>query len=361
MTTPIEDRLRVELREMADEVQPSPPPLGPDHSAAATARRHLVLAAAAAVVAVVVAVGAVAVLLSQRGGYIEPAERPPKTFRLAEATSQSPGRSLLAVLPAEGQETERTFHLQPAAEGPTVALATSAWVTNGYSQQLSWDGTRVIRQHDSEADPRLEIVNLETGEINRVGGRRGYCPQLSPDNRTVAVFDYIDGLVLLDARSGRVLLDGLYADAEGSCSGIGWSPDGKRLAVASSPGTLVYDKRGRTVRRILERWAVNSGMSWSPDGESILMYARNSARFVISNVSDGSETDLTAPAGAIRPLGWAGSRVVWLVGQPGHQHLTSTDQAGGDPQQWMRIAEGSPPIQTVQWSRDLSGLPRGNG
>jgi hypothetical protein len=362
VTTPIEDRLRLELREMADEIQPSAPPLGLEHSAAVAARRHAVLAAVAAVAAVVVAVGAVAWLRGQRAGYIEPVDRPPKTFHLAETSSLAPGRSLLAVLPAASTEAERTWHLQPAAGGPPVALATTAWVEVAYSQQLSWDGTRVIRQHDSGADPRLEIVNLDTGAVNELGGRRGLCPQLSPDNRTVAVYDFTKGLVLLDSRSGRMLPRGLIdAEAEGVCSGIGWSPDGELLVVAGTGGSQVYDNRGRPVVRLPDRSSVNSGMSWSPDGESILMYDGNSARYVIRNVSDGSETALTAPAEALRPLGWAGSRVVWLAGQPGHQRLISTDRAGGDPRPWMRIAAGSTPIQTVQWSRDLSGRPEGDG
>jgi hypothetical protein len=118
------------------------------------------------------------------------------------------------------------------------------------------------------------------------------------------------------------------------------------------------DDRGRTVVRLPGRVAVNSGMSWAPDGRSILLYDRAGGRYVVRDVTSGVESDLQRPPDAVRPMGWAGSRVVWLVGPPGDQRLVSTDRSGADPQPWMRLDIGDRPVESVQWSRDLGGTAR---
>ena len=211
----------------------------------------------------------------------------------------------------------------------------------------------MIRQSGEAADPRLEIVTLQTGSINELGGRVGYCPQLSPDNRTIAIGNTSGRLELLDARSGETLLrGGLVGEV---CAAVGWSPDGRLLV--NDDGSTVIDAHGRPVTQLRHRLAVNSGMSWSPDGRSILLYSRDTGRYSIRDVANGSESFLQLPPGALRPLGWAGDRVVWLAGRAGDQSLISTDVTGTDPRPWMRVDAGDRPIETVQWSRDLSGRP----
>jgi hypothetical protein len=85
------------------------------------------------------------------------------------------------------------------------------------------------------------------------------------------------------------------------------------------------------------------------------MYDWKAERFVVRDVTDGSETVLRMPPGALRPLGWAGSRVVWLVGQPGDQRLVTTDQTGAEPRPWMLLDIGQRAVETVGWSSELSG------
>ena len=181
--------------------------------------------------------------------------------------------------------------------------------------------------------------------------------------------DTSDRLELLDARSGETLLRGGLAGEV--CAAVGWSPDGRLLVVpgpnvlgtdphpelVNDDGSTVIDAHGRPVTQLRHRLAVNSGMSWSPDGRSILLYSRDTGRYSIRDVTNGSESFLPPPPGALRPLGWAGDRVVWLAGRPGDQSLISTDVTGTDPRPWMRVDAGDRPIETVQWSRDLSGRP----
>jgi Tol biopolymer transport system component len=227
-----------------------------------------------------------------------------------------------------------------------------------YARSLSADGTRLVRQYDRSQDPRLEVVNLLTGSTNRLGGHRGFCPQISPDNTTVAVIArWTDRLVFLDARTGRRLPGGHgpFGDGE-ECPVISWSPDGSRLTFGDLTETLVLDRRGREVGRLPGLSAVNASMSWSPDGRSILMYVQPSGRFVVHELDSGAESVLATPRDALRPLGWWGDRVVWLVGPAGGaQRLVSTDRTGHDPRPWMQLEVGDRAVETVQWSRDLTG------
>jgi hypothetical protein len=352
VSAPIEDRLRSVLRDRADQVRPSPPPVGLGQRAAAAARRRLVLAAVAVVVAVVVAVGAIGVLRDPRPEFIDPIVRPPKIFKLAETVSPAPGRALVAVMPGvgrRGSNARLSLQLAPIAGGPVVRLATTQDADPAPNQNLSWDGSRVVRGYAPGESGRfgLEIVNLETGKVNRLGPGPG-CATLSPDNRTIA--GEIDRLILLDARTGKLIRRGPDI---GSCVGLGWSPDGRLLAVDSN----VFDQRGRIVARLPRGHAVNQNMSWSPDGRSLLLYDEVSGRHLVRDVLGGSESALHPPAKVARTLGWSGSRVVWLVGQPGDQRLVTTDRAGANPQPWMRIDAGGRAIETVQWSWDLSGRP----
>lgn len=360
--TALENRVRVTLREMSAEAQPVDFLLRLDGAPARTGRNgHLRLLAAAAVVAVIAVVVAATLVVTrpERSGLVEPVERPPQVFRLSGETAIAPGRAQLVVYSAQLSEGQGTAHVQSSTAGRSTTLATTEWVPAVYSQQLSQDGTRVIRQYNFSGDPRLEIVNLATGSTNRLGGYLGYCPRLSPDNRTVAVFGYdAKGMVFLDARTGRVLPSSPRGlDPEADCPGMGWSPDGTLFVAGGRKGSVVVDEAGRRVQRIPDRSAVNSAMSWAPDGQSILMYDWKAARNVIRDLADGSETVLDRPAGAVRPLGWAGSKVVWLVGQPGDQRLVTTDRTGADRRPWMRLDVGRLAVETVEWSSDLSGRP----
>ncbi len=61
-------------------------------------------------------------------------------------------------------------------------------------------------EYDEASTPRLEVMDLDTGSRQDLGGKVGYCPRLSPDNGTVAVWEpsaESDPLVLLDVATGE--------------------------------------------------------------------------------------------------------------------------------------------------------------
>jgi hypothetical protein len=99
-------------------------------------------------------------------------------------------------------------------------------------------------------------------------------------------------------------------------------------------------------------------MSWSPDGREVLLYQRVPGRFVAMAVASGSVRVLVAPPGAVRPMGWAGTDVVWLVGGTGHERLVVSRPDGSDRHEWVRLDLNGLALRTVQWSQRLAGTAR---
>jgi hypothetical protein len=361
--TSVEDQVRAALHDMADEARSAPllqrlesrPQVQPSHL------RMVVVAAAAVVVAIVAATSYV--LLRPEPSIIEPVKRPPKVFRLSDTSSSSPGRALMAVTLARtkaevpGGEREDPIYLLPASGGPAVHIPVSAGVSHSWSKELSTDGSRLIRRIDRDGEPRLEVVELETGRIDVIDGQNGECPQLSPDNRTVALYGQPDARII-DVRSGAS--ETLYpvntdSREEFPCGGLGWSPNGSQIVIRADEGSVVVDRQGRVLLELPRSYAVNSSMSWSPDGRLLLTRDRLAGGYQVVPIDGGATVVMRWPTDALRPLGWAGQRVVWLAGQPGDYRLVTTDQRGDDVRTWMRFEIGDRPIDTISWSRDLSG------
>jgi hypothetical protein len=99
-------------------------------------------------------------------------------------------------------------------------------------------------------------------------------------------------------------------------------------------------------------------MSWSPDGRLLLLYDAGRRQFVARDMEGRADSVLRRPRDAVMPLGWAGSRIVWLAGQVGEQQLITTDGTGGDPSPWIRLETNGLPIESVTWSSDLAGTAR---
>ena len=165
------------------------------------------------------------------------------------------------------------------------------------------------------------------------------------------------------SRTSTVVQDEVRPDARAGCAGgIGWSPDGALLAIgrpahlepATVDGTRVVTAAGRTVTD-LPGHLVNGSMSWAPDGLTLLLYTPRDGRYAIGRLDGSAPAPLDAPRDAVAAVGYAGTKVVWLLGGAGDQRLVTTDTEGGDPGPWVRLDVGDLPVASIQWSRDLSG------
>jgi hypothetical protein len=356
----IEDQVRTTFQEMAAEAAPAPLMQRIERARPARPRRRLVLSVAAAVVTLAVVASSVLVLRADDRAIVEPTLQPPGTLRLDGHVSESaaPGTGALLVVLADVSATdqvhEKPAYVLPTGEDRPVLLAESD-VNPTWTEHLSLDGTRAIREvnrHPAVGDEQkwLEIVDLRTGRTTRLANGESFCPALSPDNRTVAA--NVEGAVLLiDVSSGRQR----SLRAVDFCGGLAWTPDSTRLVLRTPDGSRIVDRRGRTVSRIPGLYVANGSMSWSPDGSHLLLYDANAGRFVIRDVDTGGTQVLKQPPDSVKPLGWAGSRVVWLTGNVGDQRLVTTGPRGFGPRLWTHLDTGGLPIEAVSWSTALSG------
>jgi hypothetical protein len=364
-----EERLQVALHDLADEVRPArlldrAVQPQPQHRQV----RRMLLVAAAAVAALVVGIASAVWLRADGPHLVEPVQRPPKVFRLSGLTSESPGRATMAVVLTDSTVTPDggPAYLVPAAGGPVVALPSSTQATYAVSHRLSSDGRVVIRANGGSVGAAFVLVDLASGRAQLLNDDAFHLA-LSPDGSTAAEYT-AETVELVDLGSGarRVLrrlsnppgttvLGAIASGALSANSSLGWSPDGSLLAVRDGRDTLVLDRRGNLRARLPDTSMVNGSQSWSPDSRSLLVYDKQGPTFSVRHLDGSAPTVLRAPADAVRPLGWAGSRVVWLTGAAGKQRLVLADEAAEHTETWMRFDVGAVPVEGVTWSTDLTG------
>lgn len=371
MSIDVEDQVRAALHEMADEARSAPllQRLERDSVRPPTWRTSALVAAAASVLAVAILAASLAWVRVHRSAVVEPAVDPPKVFRLSDTETADPGVGAMLVVLADAN-AQPFVHEKPAyllpIDGKDAVLVDESDDRAVWTEHLSQDGTRVVRQTDvftgstsSIPDSGLEIVDLRTGKVDDLDGVGGACPALSPDNRALAAYGLRD-IRVIELPSGRTsLVRRLAPDADPQiCGALAWSPDSTRLLVPSGAGSRLIDREGRTLSRLPGLRAVNGSMSWSPDGRSVLLYDRQDGRYLTREL-DGDDTVLSAPDDATKPVGWAGSRIVWLAGSAGDgPRLTTTDERGGDPRLWTRLRTRGMAVETVSWSTPLRGSAR---
>jgi hypothetical protein len=365
-----EARLQLALQDLADEVQPVPW-LGQPRAPArrpGRGRRNLLIAAAA-VVALVVGLASISWLRSDGPRLVEPVQRPPKVFRLTDRASDSPGPAMMAVILTDRSSGDQPTYLLPAGGGPVTTLPPSPQIYGALSQRLSLDGRLLVRQDFGSVGRANVVIDLASGRVRPIDDPV-YFLALSPDGSTAAEYAR-DSVVLADLRSGThqtlrrlavpvtpVPVGSGAPGAVGVVGSLGWSPDGSLLAMKDGPDTLVLDRGGRLHARFPHTSMVNGSQSWRPDSRSLLVYDGQGPTFSVRHVDGTTPTVLGAPPGADRPLGWAGSRVVWLTGAAGNQRLVVADEAAEHPETWMRLDVGTASVLSVTWSSALAGTGR---
>jgi hypothetical protein len=205
----LEDQVRAALREIAEEAQSAPLLQRLEASQRkpepVIRRQGLLVGAVAAAVVLALVWGVVQAV--DRRQSLDPIQQPPKILRLSsdEDGSLSPGRALMAVsLAADGDNDNTPAYVLPSTEGTAVLVPGGFQPEGSWTQHLSADGTRFVRQSWEAFTPRLEIVDLRTGDIENIGQDIGHCPQLSPDNsRIAAQTGDLRRLVIIERRSGK--------------------------------------------------------------------------------------------------------------------------------------------------------------
>lgn len=324
-------------------------------------RRPALLAALAAVAVVAVVSATMLPRLLGGTGASLPASTPPPVFTLGSTEQATPGRVELAVTLTDPDTSEiRPAYVVPAGGGPVsrVGIPPEALQNLGSEIRLSSDGTRLTYLEHSGVGA-ITVQDLVTGDVRTMGNDVSAFAEVSPDDSTLAVV--VAGGVELRSLAGGGTRDlpGLSAGADHSR--LGWSPDGRLLAVDQDGETLVVALDGSERTELGAGTPVNGSMSWSPDGRSVLLYDSVAGATVVARL-DGSRTSLDRPTGAVRALGWAGDRVVWLLqdpADPARQRLVTTDRSGADQRTWMRFDVGDRLVETVSWSDDLRGGPQG--
>lgn len=348
-----EARLRTLLADMADEARPAVLLSPLDDRAQAFRRRRMVMAVTVAVAVVAVAVSTVFVQ-SRLTSMPQPAYEPAEVFELGTTSPTQPGAARVAVsVPDDG-----TAYLA-LATGASVAVPPRDGHPWLQPRRLSPDGTHLVSIDNTQAENQVEVLNLVTGQYRDLDVV-GYFAEVSPDNRTVAVI--LDAEVqVVDIATGAavpVVPVTPYQDGvqEAVSFALGWSPDGTRLALSDSGDLVIVDRDGAERATFGGTSLVNGSQSWSPDGRSLLVYDGIEGRFAVQPDGAGELATLTAPADAVRPMGWAGDRIVWLAGAPGApQRLLTADIDGGEVETWMQFDVGDVPVESVTWSRDFSG------
>jgi Tol biopolymer transport system component len=161
---------------------------------------------------------------------------------------------------------------RPAAESAFGEARSPRWSPDG--------GSILFVRRGPDASVALFVAPASGGEPRRLVGRLlGIVDaDWSPDGRSILFTGVLSNdrsphLYLVSVAGGPPRR--LDEDDAGMGSGAAWSPDGHRIAYATSDGKVrTLDVPGGTTRTVTElRGAEIAGVSWSPDGSRIAFVA----------------------------------------------------------------------------------------
>jgi Tol biopolymer transport system component len=199
-----------------------------------------------------------------------------------------------------------------------------------YSPELSPDGKTVYYVNDKAGEEGIYAVSSQGGTPRRLTESlpaKGYphAPlDLSPDGETLAFFAELDneyGLYTLSVNGGKPRLLVKITNEEFNDTVPQWSPDGSRLAYATTWVLYVIDGDGGKTRKLaaLEGYLEGSSVRWSPDGKYIASFGASdpnsdNAVFVVP-ASGGEPRQLTPVTEWLQRLEWHpdGKRITYHV------------------------------------------------
>jgi len=177
----------------------------------------------------------------------------------------------------------------------------------------------------------LRVVGGDGAGDRRLGTAGGAALAWRPDDDHVLA--YVDGLrrpTVEAVDSGRVLWSGDPL-GDGPVE-LAWSPDGRRLLVATARAWLVVgrDGRERGWQPVREGFAVDD-VAWAPRGDRFVVVRRNERRSDITLVGPRSRRLLFTGAGRFGPVAFSPDGRRLLVPSPGADQwlFLETGAAGG--------------------------------
>ncbi len=158
-----------------------------------------------------------------------------------------------------------------------------------YLASMPWvEGSR----WPESGEQQTAIVDLTTGTARQLSG--GMPVAWAPDGRTILVESGQDGvpfavgtLRLLDVASGQTRTLPAVNGTRHLGNFAAFSPDGSRLAVATTSALHLYDLRGGTVRQLTsvnESFRLAGQGAWLPDGKTL-------AHYVVRSCNGGEACD----------------------------------------------------------------------
>ncbi|MBV9278776.1 MAG: S9 family peptidase [Chloroflexi bacterium] len=236
----------------------------------------------------------------------------------------SPAGDLIAYLQdVGGDENYQVYVVSP--EGGEARDVSGA--PGKLHENFSWspDGARIAYVSNRDGQFDVYYSDVASGQVTRVTNHPSvhHAPEFSPDGTQIAFAsnrsEYVSNwdtfvVSLLDGRERKVTRHEGEADEMSYYAGqqLRWSPDGRRILVASSvPGN--YDVMAVDVETLEREWIATStwdegNAQWSPDGSHVAYVVNDDGNFVIhvKNLADGRLWPVSQPGGVSGYIGMRG-------------------------------------------------------